>query len=85
LIQEIQNYADLEHRYTSIMDKNDFSTPISKEDPIYMMFLKFLQQVIDDMKVLFLPYLSFLPKNITHIIIFNSCKLGPTFFITYIG
>jgi hypothetical protein len=67
------------------MDKNDFSTPISKEDPIYVMFLKFLQQVIDDMKVLFLPYLSFLPKNITHIIIFNSCKLGPTFFITYIG
>jgi len=63
LIQEIQNYADLEHKYTSIMDKNDFSTPISKEDPIYVMFLKFLQQVIDDMKVLFLPISIFPSKK----------------------
>ncbi len=60
LVQEIKDYADLEHMFTFMVDMDDACTPTSKEHPRYYILLEFLQQflpkglhqIIDDKKVM---------------------------------
>jgi hypothetical protein len=63
LVQEIKDYVDLEHLFTSVVDMDDACIPTSKEDPSYYILLEFLQQflpkdlhqIIDDKKVMIFP------------------------------
>ncbi len=46
LVQEVEDYSDLECHFIDVMDSNDICTPTSKEDPSYYTLLEFLRQFL---------------------------------------